>query len=111
MATEETTAQLTTITEYGIRQPNGNEVWDAEVKVRVDQYSTRPVHLKEIHASYRRREQLIAFLRETATDVGTPVDEFIAGHTLITRQRLVTVLPPVTVERLDLSVQSGNLPF
>ncbi|QGJ93509.1 hypothetical protein SEA_MUFASA8_61 [Arthrobacter phage Mufasa8] len=108
MATEAVTYPTVDVTtEYGYRRPDGVEVWDRTVRVKNDpRYNDyTDITTKELHESKRRRGQFADALRVAAESVGIPAEEYIDQHQLITRQRIVTVLPTVYI------AEPINLPF
>lgn len=90
------------VTEYGIRQPNGNEAWGGNVTTRDERHYTNERDMKAVHESTATRQNFVRQLHATADAAGVDKDQFVAGHALITRQRITITLAPVAADA-DLS--------
>lgn len=87
------TTEITT--EYGIRQPNGNELWGGRVTTRPANHGggARERTMAELHESPHIRRDFLAQLKHTADAAGVEPLEFVSGHRLITRQLITITLP------------------
>jgi hypothetical protein len=95
---ETSPAATTIVTEYGVRQPNGNEAWGGTVTTRDERGYTTDRPMERVHTDLLTRRHFLNQLHNTADAAGVDKDQFIAGHTLITRQRITITLAPVASE-------------
>ena len=100
MSTQPSTTEVTT--EYGIRQPNGNEAWGVKVATLPPGGFSKERDIREVHELGHVRQSFVRHLADTADKAGIDIVKFIRGHRLITRQRIVITLAP---EDADPTVQ------
>lgn len=100
------------ITEYGIRQPDGTEVWSTTVAAQTPNGQTIYPTLSTVHTDRDSRAGFVKNLKAIAKEVGVDPLDYVSGHRLITRQRIVVVLPPVDADpTIQLGDTNGEVPF
>lgn len=95
-------------TEYGIRKPNGEEEWNGNVNTLTR--GARDIltrSMEQVHKDSSVHRDFARFLASIADEAGIDRDQYIKGHTLLTRQRITVTLP---AEPAALELQLGYAP-
>ncbi len=105
MTTTTTGATHDVTAEYGIRKPNGEEQWDGRVNTILRSGDVMTRSIDAVHTDRETRAGYGRWLEATAGEVGIDKAEYVAGHRLITRQRITVILPAVDA---DPTIQLGS---